>query len=114
MVTKKTKTIVAKFGGTSLADAAQFKKIKAIIEADPDRRFIVASAPGKRYDSDVKVTDLLLDCYESAARGEDTDSKLLQIKKRFDEIMTGLDLTFPLDEEISIIRQHLAQNPEKD
>ncbi|MBO7710541.1 MAG: aspartate kinase, partial [Lachnospiraceae bacterium] len=110
----RTRTIVAKFGGTSLADAAQFKKIKAIIEEDPDRRFIVASAPGKRFDRDVKVTDLLMDGYESAIRGEDTDFRLLQIKNRFDEIITGLDLAFPLEEEISIIRQKLAEKPEKD
>jgi aspartate kinase len=50
---------VAKFGGTSLADAAQFRKTKAIVEADPERRYVVASAPGKRFDSDSKVTDLL-------------------------------------------------------
>ena len=56
------RTIVAKFGGTSLADAAHFRKVREIIQADPDRRFIVASAPGKRCPEDVKVTDLLLEC----------------------------------------------------
>ena len=65
------RTVVAKFGGTSLADAGQFQKIRAIVEADPGRRFIVASAPGKRFAEDVKVTDLLIKCYDLAAAGQD-------------------------------------------
>jgi len=62
------KTVVAKFGGTSLADAGQFQKIKDIIEKDPSRRFIVASAPGKRFTEDIKVTDMLLRCYQITER----------------------------------------------
>ena len=50
---------VSKFGGSSLADAAQFRKVKAILTSDPDRRIAVPSAPGKRASTDVKVTDLL-------------------------------------------------------
>ena len=53
--------VVAKFGGTSVADAAQFRKIKEIVADNPQRRFIVVSAPGKRDPEDRKVTDLLLD-----------------------------------------------------
>ena len=52
--------VVAKFGGTSVADAAQFRKIRDIIRSNPERRFIVVSAPGKRFPDDIKVTDLLL------------------------------------------------------
>ena len=52
--------IVAKFGGSSLADAAQLEKVKKIIEANPERRYVVPSAPGKRHDGDTKVTDLLV------------------------------------------------------
>ena len=51
---------IAKFGGSSVASAEQFKKVKAIVEADPDRRFIVSSAAGKRHSTDNKITDLLL------------------------------------------------------
>ena len=51
---------VIKFGGSSLADANQFKKVAAIIKAEPERRYVVASAPGKRNSADEKVTDLLL------------------------------------------------------
>ena len=61
--------IVAKFGGSSLASAEQFKKVADIIRADNDRRFIVPSAPGKRNDDDDKVTDLLYSAYEQAAAG---------------------------------------------
>ena len=50
---------VVKFGGSSLADAEHFRRVAAIVKADPDRRFVVASAPGKRFSSDTKVTDML-------------------------------------------------------
>ena len=96
----KKSSIVAKFGGTSLADACQFQKIKAIIEEDPDRRVIVASAPGKRFESDVKVTDLLLECYETAVSGGDPEQKLLEVRNRFAEIIARLELQFPLHDRI--------------
>ena len=57
---------VAKFGGTRVADAAQLRRLKAIVEADPGRRWVVPSAPGKRTGSDQKITDLLYHCHESA------------------------------------------------
>ena len=57
---------VVKFGGSSLASAEQFKKVGNIIRSDKDRKFVVPSAPGKRYDGDIKVTDMLYDCYETA------------------------------------------------
>ena len=53
----------AKFGGTSLADAARFRQVKRIVSADPELRFVVVSAPGKRSAEDKKVTDLLYDCH---------------------------------------------------
>ena len=56
---------VVKFGGTSLADASQFKKVASIIKADPKRRYAVVSAPGKRFSSDIKNTDLLIRCYNA-------------------------------------------------
>ena len=108
------KTIVAKFGGTSLADAAQFRKTKDIIMDDPARRFIVASAPGKRFDEDVKVTDLLIECFEAAARGEDFEPTLLAVRDRFGEIISTLHVEFPLEEEISRIREHLSDEPQEE
>ncbi len=108
------RTVVAKFGGTSLADAGQFQKIRAIVEADPGRRFIVASAPGKRFDADEKVTDLLLRCYDQAAAGEPFEGTLARVDGRFRDIAEGLGLDFPLSEEIAALREYLAGEPERD
>ncbi len=108
------KTVVAKFGGTSLSDAEQFQKVKAIIESDPSRRYIVASAPGKRFPDDVKVTDLLLECYENAAEGQDFGLLLEKIRGRFRTITEDLGLDFPLDEEISALRAHLENDPQRE
>ena len=97
--------VVAKFGGTSVADAAQFRKIREIVQSGPERRFIVVSAPGKRFPEDRKVTDLLLDCYEKAAAGESYEEEFRQIRARFREIIDGLRLSFPLDEELEPLKQ---------
>ena len=103
------RTVVAKFGGTSLADAGQFRKIKDIVSADPDRRVLVVSAPGKRFPEDIKVTDLLAECYEEAAAGKDFHAALSRVKARYSEILSGLSLDFPLDEEIKELEKHLAE-----
>ncbi|MBQ7565679.1 MAG: aspartate kinase [Oscillospiraceae bacterium] len=103
------KTIVAKFGGTSLADAAQFKKVRAIIEADPSRRFIVASAPGKRNPEDHKVTDLLYRCRDLAAHGGDPAPVLEEIRARFAGIIEELGVDFDLDAELAAICGHLRE-----
>ena len=108
------KTTVAKFGGTSLADAEQFKKIREIVRSDPARRFIVASAPGKRSSKDIKVTDLLLKCYTKAAAGQEFEDCLTSVRDRFAEIIRDLELDFPLDEEIQKLREHLGESPRKD
>ncbi len=106
------KTIVAKFGGTSLADAGQFKKIKDIINSDPSRRFIVASAPGKRFDDDIKVTDMLISCFKKADNGTDFEAELKRIEKRFHDIISELKISFPLNEEFDVIRNHLKNEPD--
>ena len=82
---------VVKFGGSSLANAEQFKKVGAIITEDESRRYVVPSAPGKRFSSDIKVTDMLYSCYESAVNGNDFSEQLSQIKERYQEIIDGLD-----------------------
>ena len=106
--------VVAKFGGTSVADAAQIRKVSDIVRNNPERRFIVVSAPGKRYPEDIKVTDLLLNCYEKANAGESFAAELEMIRLRFQEIITGLNITFPLDEEISTLEQSLRTEPMRD
>ena len=110
----KERIVVAKFGGTSVADAGQVRKISDIVRSDPARRFIVVSAPGKRFSDDIKVTDLLLDLYEKAKAGQPIEAELRQIKMRFREIIDGLGISFPLDEEFEILERSLKTEPMRD
>ena len=91
------KTIVVKFGGSSLASAAQFRKVGDILRADPARRFLVVSAPGKRDSGDTKVTDMLYRCYDLAVAGEDFLPALEAVRARYGEIAEGLGIKFDLD-----------------
>lgn len=94
---------VVKFGGSSLADANQFRKVADIIRADKERRFVVPSAPGKRYSDDVKVTDMLYECYDAVGEGKDADAAFLPIAERFNGIISDLGLTINLDNEYETI-----------
>ncbi len=82
--------IVCKFGGTSLADAVQIRKVAAIVKADPRRRFVVVSAPGKRSQTDQKVTDLLLTSWHLASQRLDYKEPLRLIRERYDQIARDL------------------------
>jgi aspartate kinase len=84
--------IVCKFGGTSMADAGQIRKVVSIIRADPRRRLIVVSAPGKRDPSDQKITDLLYACHDLISRGQDPSGPLKEVKERFLELAKELGL----------------------
>ncbi len=97
---------VVKFGGSSLASAEQFQKVANIIHADKDRRYVVPSAPGKRFSADTKVTDMLYECYALAEAGEPFYDKLMQIKSRYDEIIAGLNLNLSLVEEFERIKEN--------
>ena len=90
---------VVKFGGSSLANAEQFQKVGDIIRSEESRRYVVPSAPGKRFSADTKVTDLLYTCYGQAEAGEDFTDVLTEIKGRFYEIIKGLNLDLSLEEE---------------
>ncbi len=90
---------VVKFGGSSLADAKQFKKVADIIHADPERVYVVPSAPGKRFSDDTKVTDLLYQCYERTITGEDFAKAFQPVRERFDGIIRELGLSMSLEEE---------------
>jgi len=106
--------IVAKFGGTSLADAAQFRKVQAIIQADPDRRYVVVSAPGKRSADDTKVTDLLYACHERAAAGKPIDSAFAAIIERYEQIISELGLSLDLTETFARVRATLLRESSPD
>ena len=82
---------VVKFGGSSLANAKQFKKVADIIKADKSRRYVVPSAPGKRNDKDEKVTDMLYTCYAAAEQDEDFSDKLAKIQQDTMRSLTVLD-----------------------
>ena len=88
--------IVAKFGGSSLADAAQFEKVRNIIGLDSRRTVIVPSAPGRRFDEDDKVTDLLYRCHAEQAAGESFEATFARIGKRYTEIAKALGLSIDL------------------
>jgi aspartate kinase len=97
---------VCKFGGTSLADAAQVGKVCDIVLADPARRIVVVSAPGKRDRTDTKVTDLLIACAERALAGQPWEDDLARIVGRYEEIRHGLRLDAGL---VAVIAQDLRR-----
>ena len=101
-------TITAKFGGTSLADASQIKKAAAIIKANPSRRFVVASAPGKRFTDDIKITDLLYKAHAQYINNEDFDGTLTQISERFAAIIQDLAINFDISSEINAIKANIS------
>lgn len=97
---------VVKFGGSSLASAEQFRKVAEIIRADEERKFVVPSAPGKRFPGDSKVTDMLYECYALAEADQDFEPKLEQICDRYREIIEGLGLDLSLEDEFEQIRKN--------
>lgn len=105
---------VVKFGGSSLASAEQFRKSADIIKSEASRRFVVPSAPGKRFPKDTKVTDLLLSCYDRAAAGEDFSREFADIVSRYDDIINGLGLATDLSAEYSAIKQRLSDGTTRD
>ena len=100
---------VVKFGGSSLASAEQFVKVGNIIRSDSARRFVVPSAPGKRFKEDTKVTDMLYACYALAEQGKDFKKQLAEIKERYDEIISGLKLDFSLAEDFKLIEKNFKE-----
>ena len=102
---------VCKFGGTSVASADQIKKVAQIVKSDPTRKIIVVSAPGKRFGSDEKVTDLLIQLAEKALKGEDTEIELKEVVDRYRQIAAGSVFqwkSYPLSK--MICSERLASN----
>ncbi|MBR0320122.1 MAG: aspartate kinase, partial [Clostridia bacterium] len=95
--------IVTKFGGSSLADASQFLKVQQILSENTDRRYVVPSAPGKRYAKDDKVTDLLYMCHAAAQRGEDFMPLLDRIRERYESIASDLEVDFDFSADFAAI-----------
>lgn len=99
---------VVKFGGSSLASAEQFTKVGNIIRAEEDRRYVVPSAPGKRFSNDIKVTDMLYQCYNLAVKNQSFTEELKAIKARYTDIIDGLSLKLSLDKEFEIIKENFS------
>ena len=95
---------VVKFGGSSLSDAEHFRQVQRIIEADPTRRYAVPSAPGKRFDGDEKVTDMLYHCYQLATEDEDFSAEFARIEQRYRDIIADLSLDLDLSAEFEAIK----------
>ncbi len=105
---------VVKFGGSSCADANQFKKVAEIIHSDEERRFVVVSAPGKRSDADTKVTDMLYQTYALAEEGKDFSKQLAAIEARYNEIIKGLKLKISLKDEFDEIGKQFKAKAGRD
>ena len=88
---------VSKFGGTSLANAIQFRKVEEIVKADSERRYIVVSAPGKRYKGDTKITDLLYSLYNKSQQGEDYRDIIDLISERYIQLVAELGIKLDIE-----------------
>lgn len=110
MAQARSGIICAKFGGTSVATAAQLRKVAAIIAADPARRVIVPSAPGKAHAKDTKITDLLLLCHQLASQGQSIEVLWAGIAQRYLDISRELGLSLDLRSELEATRARIQAN----
>ncbi|NLT58882.1 MAG: aspartate kinase [Clostridiales bacterium] len=100
---------VAKFGGSSLSEAAQFKKVRQIIDADPTRQYVVVSAAGKRGKDDHKITDLLYLCHAHIQYSVSFEPIFGMVEDRYREVKDELELSFDLESEFAQIRRNMVK-----
>ncbi|MDP4093364.1 MAG: aspartate kinase [Bacillota bacterium] len=104
---------VAKFGGTSLASAEQIRKVCSIVTADPERRLIVVSAPGKRFKDDIKVTDMLIKCAKKFLETGCAEEELIEIASRYQDIANDLGVKADMGSIVEAdLRKRLSGNIE--
>ena len=96
---------VVKFGGSSMADAGQYRKVRGILMADPDRKVVVVSAAGKRFSGDHKLTDLLYLCHAHVQYGVDCSSIFEMIASRYLDIRDELGLDLRLEPELEELKK---------
>lgn len=106
--------IVTKFGGSSLADATQFAKVRGILELEPARLYVVPSAPGKRYKEDEKITDLLYRCYRQQAAGQDYQPTFARIVDRYMGIAKELNLKVDIMAALNEVNTRIGQGASAD
>ncbi len=105
---------VCKFGGSSLANAEQFQKVKAIVEADKERKFIVPSAPGRRNDKDFKITDILYLCHEHVKKSVNMDYIYSMLEERYSELVKDLGLSLDIEYELAEIKKEILNGASAD
>ena len=105
---------VSKFGGSSVADAAQLRKVQAIVRENPERSVVVVSAPGKRNAQDVKITDLLYKCHECARADSGFDAVFQIIADRYREIVRDLGVAVEIDRELAAVREGILASTTPD
>lgn len=98
---------VAKFGGSSVADAIQIRKLESIVCKDEDKRYIVVSAPGKRFDTDSKITDLLYSCMMHRDHNIPYDNLFQVISDRFTALVVSLGIELDLSEDLRNIKNNI-------
>lgn len=106
--------IVAKFGGSSLANAEQFRKVKDIVLSDEKRRYVVPSAPGKRHNKDFKITDLFYLCHAHMEHRISFDDVFKVIEERYKEIVRELELTLDIDKYLKEIKETISEGASAD
>ena len=106
--------VVTKFGGSSLADSIHFKKVKNIIESNDDRRYVIPSAPGKRYSKDFKVTDLLYLCHAHVNSSIPLNDVFKLLYERYNSIVNELDLNLDITSYLDIIKNDIENGASED
>lgn len=105
---------VTKFGGSSLADASQITKVINILRQDDTRRYMVPSAPGKRFKEDDKITDLLYKCYDLATTGKKINNVFEQIRTRYIQIAEQLGVDLDIRAELDTIYERISAGEKRD
>ncbi len=105
---------VVKFGGSSLADAEHFRMVADIVRGEDSRRYVIPSAPGKRFKEDDKVTDLLYKCYEVSADRKALKEVFARVRERYELIIEGLGLDLDLSAEYEMIESSIAHHAGRD
>ncbi len=105
---------VCKFGGTSMADASAILKVKAIIESDEARKYIVVSAPGKRNKNDIKITDTLYKCYQDVVDNGNCTERFALIRQRFADIVKDLGIDLDIESVLDQTENAIVQEKSAD
>ena len=105
---------VVKFGGSSLADAEHFRQVAKIVKADPQRKYVIPSAPGKRFSEDTKVTDMLYTCYEMVRKNENIDEYFAKIADRYNSIIADLGLDFDISGALEYVKNAMLHHSGRD